>query len=130
MEEGNFSVTVESFAEGHFVKSFKKKYKSQWDVTFSAIIAQLERIDNLLLTTKAEHICDAGEVKIVKTEFRIAGTKESAKTSGNRCIVAWHVERREVSVLLVYGKNDLPGRNETAQWKNLVREAYPELELS
>ncbi|MDQ1299459.1 MAG: hypothetical protein QG636_127 [Patescibacteria group bacterium] len=126
MDEGNTSVVVESFAEGHFIKSFKKKHKAHWDSTFSAIIAQLERIDNLLRTDKAEHICDAGEAKIIKTKFRISGTTESAKTSGNRCIVAWYVERRQVSVLLVYGKTDIPGRNETSQWKNIVREAYPE----
>jgi len=130
MQEGNVSVTVESFAESHYIKSFKKKYQTHWDVTLRAIIAELERVDALLRTARAEHICDANDAKILKTEFKIAGSKESAKTSGNRCIAAWYVERRQVSILLVYGKTDLPGRNETAQWKNIVREAYPELELA
>jgi hypothetical protein len=86
---GNYSVQIEGFAERHFIKSFEKKYKVRWDFTLRAIIAELERIDTLLLTSRAETICDAGDIKIVKTKFRVVGTKESAKTSGNRCIVAW-----------------------------------------
>ena len=120
------SVSIESFAESHYIKSFKKKYKAHWDVTFSAIVAQLERIDNLLLTTKAEYICEAGDAKIIKTEFRVAGSKESAKTSGNRCIVAWYADKQQVSILLVYAKTDIPGHNETVQWKRILKEAYPE----
>ena len=126
--QGNYSVRVEKFAERHFIKGFEKKYRSHWDVTMRAITAELERIDMLLLTDKAETICDADGVRIVKTKFRVAGTKESAKTSGNRCIVAWHAEQQFVAVLLVYGKTDLSGHNETAAWQSMVRENYPEYE--
>ncbi len=127
MEEGNVSVGIEPFAETHYIKSFKKKYKNQWEVTLVAIQSQLEHIDRLLQTAKAEHICDVDNVRIIKTEFKIAGSKESAKTSGNRCIAAWYTDRKHVALLLVYGKADIPGRNETAQWKSMVRAAYPEL---
>ena len=120
----NFSVQIEEFAERHFIKSFQKKYKKQWDATLISIIAELERIDNLLLTDKAETICDAGAIKIIKTKFRVAGTKESAKTSGNRCIVAWHEDKQLVSVLLVYAKTDLSGTNETAEWTKMVKDNY------
>ena len=100
----NYFVQFEAFSERHFIKSFQKKYKIQWDVTLRAIVAELERIDKLLLTDRAEIICGVGDVRIVKTKFKVARTKESAKTSGNRCIVAWHEDKRFVSVLLVYGK--------------------------
>ena len=123
--QGNYSVQIEGFAEKHFIKSFEKKHKKHWDVTLRAIVAELERIDNLLLTSRAEIICDAGDIKIVKTKFTVAGTKESAKTSGNRCIVAWHKDKQFVSVLLVYAKTDITGEKETAQWKKLVKENYP-----
>ncbi len=122
----NNSVQIEKFAEKHFVKTFEKKYKHHWEVTLEAIIAGLERIDTLLETDKATTICDVDTIKIIKTEFRVVGTKESAKTSGNRCIVAWHVEKQHVSILLVYGKTDIRSHNETATWQKLVKENYPE----
>ncbi len=122
----NYSVQIEKFAERHFIKSFEKKYKSHWDITMRAIIAGLERIDLLLTTSRAETVCDAGVVKIVKTEFRVDQSKESAKTSGNRCIVVWNQEKRFVSILLVYGKTDISSHNETAWWQSLIKQNYPE----
>ena len=125
--ESNYSVQIEGFAERHFIKSFEKKHKNHWDVTLRAIIAELERIDNLLLTDKADTIIDAGNIKIIKTEFKIAGSNESAKTSGNRCIVAWNTKERIVSVLLVYGKTDITSKNkETDEWKRMIKDSYPQ----
>ncbi len=123
---GNFSVQIADFATRHFIKNFEKKYKAHWVVTLRAITAELERIDALLQTDRAETICDMDRVRIIKTKFKVAGTKESAKTSGNRCIVAWIPEKQLVQVLLVYAKTDLGGGNETAKWKGLVRENYAE----
>lgn len=123
--ESNYSVQIEDFAERYFIKSFKKKYKSAWDVTLNAIIFQLERIDNFLLTDKAGIVVDSRDIKIIKTEFKIAGRKESAKTSGNRCIVAWHTKDRSVSILLVYNKTDLSSKNkETDGWKSTIKSNY------
>lgn len=122
--QGNFSVKIEDFAERHFIKSFQKKYQGQWDMTRLAIVAELERIDNLLLTERAEIISDTNGIQVIKTKFRVAGTKESAKTSGNRCIVALNKEKQSVSVLLVYAKTDLSGKNETAEWKTIIKEQY------
>lgn len=124
----NYSVRIEEFAERHYIKSFEKKYKAHWGVTLKAIIAALERIDSLLNTDKANFVCGNDLVKLVKVEFRVVATKESAKSSGNRCIVAWHIEKRYVSILFVYGKTDLSGHNETAEWKNIIKENYPEYE--
>lgn len=122
--QGNFSVTVEDFAERHFIKTFQKKYQKSWDITRLAIVAELERVDNLLLTDRAETISDIGGVQIIKTKFRVVGTKESAKTSGNRCIVVLNKEKQSVSILLVYAKTDLSGKNETAEWKAIIKEQY------
>jgi len=122
--QGNYSVQIEDFAGRHFIKSFKKKYKNKWDFTLIAIIAEFARIDNLLNTDRAELICGDEDIKIIKTKFRIAGTKESAKTSGNRCIVAWNKKKQTVSVLLVYTKTDLSGHNETAEWQEIIKNNY------
>ncbi len=122
----NYSVKIETFAERHFIKSFQKKYKIQWDFTLRAIVAELERIDTLLLTDRAETICDVGDIKIIKTKFKVAKTKVSAKKSGNRCIVAWHKDNQLVFILLVYGKINLNGTNETAEWKKIIKNNYPQ----
>ena len=127
--ESNYSVQIEEFAERHFIKSFKKKFNNHWEVTLRAIIFELERIDNLLLTNKADIIIDDSEVKIIKTEFKIAGSKESAKTSGNRCIVAWHKNDNSVFILLVYSKTDLSsGNKETDEWKRMIKDNYSQYE--
>lgn len=124
--EVNYSVQIEDFAERHFIKNFEKKHNKHWDITLSAILFQLERIDNFLLTDKADTIIDAGDIKIIKTEFKIAGSKESAKSSGNRCIVAWDIKDRIVYVLLVYGKTDITSKNkETDEWKKIIKNNYP-----
>lgn len=122
--DGYHSVQIEEFAERYFIKKFHKKYQGNWDVTLVAIQAELGRIDALLFTDKAETIVDAGEVKIIKTQFRVAGTKESAKSSGNRCIVAWHPKELLVSILLVYSKTDLSGKHETAEWQGIIKTNY------
>ena len=125
--ENYFSVTIEEFAERHFIKTFLKKYKNNWLLTFAAVKEELKRIDTFIKSTdKAETIVDAGNIKIVKTKFRVIGTKESAKASGNRCIVALNIDKKEVSLLLVYAKTDLSGKNETAQWQKIVKDNYYE----
>lgn len=122
----NYSVVLGAYAKRHYVSKFKKKYKSAWDVTWEAIVEEFRRIDSLFETSIAEVIVAAGDIKICKTEFRVAKTQESRRGSGNRCIVAVHEDTCTVRVLLVYHKNYLGGRNETAEWKGIIRDNYPE----
>lgn len=124
--QSNYVVIVEDFAIGHFIKKFSNKYNNHWDTTLIAIRGQLERIDILLNTEKAEIIIDAGDIKIIKTQFRVDGTKESAKALGNRNIVAWNIKEKSVHILLIYSKTDLSGHNETAEWQRLIRDNYPQ----
>lgn len=126
MKSTNYTVIFESFTERHFIKTFAKKYKGSWDITFKTITEEFSQIDFLFLKNTAETIVDLENIKICKTEFKIAGTQESRHGSGNRCIVAIHKDTNKVCVLLVYHKNDLGGGNETANWKNMVKENYPE----
>ncbi len=126
MKSTNYTVIFEPFTGRHFVKSFAKKFKGAWDITFLIIKKEFEQIDLLFLRNVAETIVDSGDIKICKTEFKIAGTKESRHGSGNRCIVAIHPVTNEVRVLLIYAKTDLSGSGETAHWKNLIKENYPQ----
>ena len=126
MKSISYTVIFEPFTERHFIKSFARKYKGAWDFTFKFLYQEFEQIDLLFLKNTAETIIDSKDVKICKTEFKISGTRESRHGSGNRCIVAIYKNTNRVCVLLVYNKNDFSGSGETASWKNLVKENYPE----
>ncbi len=122
----NYSVSIQLYAEKHFIKKFRKKYKGSWEITWRAICQGLQRFDSLLKTSIAETITECGDIRIAKTEFRVHGTNESKKASGNRCIVAVHKDTYSVNVLLVYHKSDLGKGNETAKWKQIIKNNYPE----
>src|SRR3989344_2024715 len=123
----SYAIIVEKFAERHYIAKFRKKHKNAWDVTWSAIAEQFKRIESLFgVNNIVEIITDAGDVKICKTEFRIAGPGKSRHASGNRCIIAVRKSTAVVHVLLVYCKGDIGGSNETAGWKAIVKDNYPE----
>ena len=127
MKSIKYAVTIQPFAKRHFIKTFEKKYKGAWDITLTAITDEFEKIDILFLKTIAEQITDKkGDIIICKTEFKISGTQDSRHASGNRCIVAMCKSMATVDVLLVYAKTDIHGSNETAEWKGLIKENYPE----
>jgi hypothetical protein len=126
MRSTSYTVIFEAFTDRHFLRSFVKKYKGAWEITLKIINEEFKQIDLLFLKNAAETIVDSGDVKICKTEFKIAGTKESRHSSGNRCIVAIHTATNEIRVLLVYAKTDLGDSNETAKWKAVIKDNYPE----
>lgn len=127
MDQCKYNVVVEKFAEKHFIKTFLKKYKSNWTKTSSDIIFICGHIENMLKTQRADLISVNGNYRLVKLDFAIFGTKVSPKKSGNRCILVVDDKLRLVRILLVYAKTDLPPKNETQQWKNIVREEYKDL---
>ncbi|MFA5751294.1 MAG: hypothetical protein WCX79_02935 [Candidatus Paceibacterota bacterium] len=123
----NYVVIIEPFADRHYIKTFAKKYRKAWNFTLSAITREFQSFDVILEKSIAEEITDKSiEIVLCKTEFKISGTKESRHGSGNRCIVAKHKNPNKICVLLVYHKNDLGGGNETVNWKNMIKENYPE----
>jgi len=120
-----YSVNIEKYAERHFIKKFEKKYHRAWDITIDTLIREFQSFDILIDKSIAETITETPNIKICKVEFKIAGTNKSRKSSGNRCIVAVHKDVSLVNVLLVYHKNDLGDGNETAKWKQIVKNNYP-----
>lgn len=121
-----YQVVIESFAERHYIKRFSKKYKTSWDFTLKFLCEEFEKVDLLFLKSIAETIVDSKDIKICKTEFKIAGTEVSRHASGNRCIIAVRKSTATVHVLLVYSKGDIGGSNETAGWRAIIKENYPE----
>ncbi len=81
----------------------------------------------MLLTKRADLISAAGNYRLVKLDFTVAGVKKSPKASGNRCILAVDEEMGTVRVLLVYSKNDITAQNETQEWKKMVAAEYPDI---
>ena len=122
-----YDVIFEPFTERHYVRTFAKKYKQAWERTISGLILEFTFVDLLFKKSIAESITDKNaDIVICKTEFKIAGTNVSRHASGNRCIIAIHKSENKVCVLFVYGKTDLSSGNETAEWKNVIRENYSE----
>jgi hypothetical protein len=121
-----YSVNIKQYAERHYIKSFAKKYGRAWDITIETLIRELQSLDVLLDRTIAEMIKETADIKICKVEFKIAGNNQSRHGSGNRCIVAVHKDVGLVNVLLLYHKSHLGDGNETAKWKQIIKDNYSE----
>lgn len=119
-----YTVKTEEFAESHYIKKFRKKYKTHWEITFKGIKIMLEGLDNILGTTIVEEINCLDNMSILKMEFRVFGTNSSKKASGNRCILSLNKGTKEIKILLVYHKSDISSTNETATWKKIIRDNY------
>jgi len=120
-----YLVTTEEFAEKHYLKNFRKKYKNAFDIHWRAYIFMLQRFDLLIERSGTNCIsCISEAIVIYKSEFKMS-PKESAKKSGNRCVVAQDKSMHSIKILLVYCKNDIQGSNETLWWKNLIKNNYP-----
>ena len=122
-----YEVYFESFAERHFIRTFERKHKGAWEKTLAGLVLEFTYVNLLFEKSIAETVCVSpdNDVRICKTEFKIAGTEVSRHASGNRCIIAIHESTKSVHVLLVYHKGDL-GDNETAKWKSYVKDNYPQ----
>lgn len=124
----DYVVEIEKFAQKHFIKKFRKKFKKAWEITESAIIQEAERIDRLTeLTDKAEIVATSGSCCLIKLYFSVAGTKKSAKGSGNRAIILVDNSSYICKILLVYSKNEICPPNETQKWMKVIKSNYPSI---
>lgn len=120
------NVKIEKFAENHFIKRFSKQYKKLWDITLRSILLELERFGEFVKTSHINFISSYDNFFIYKSEFKIAGSKISRKASGNRCILSLDKNKNQITILLIYHKNDIGDKNETAAWKKIIRDNYEE----
>ena len=123
-----YEVIFRPFTDRHFIRTFAKKYKGAWERTLNGLTLEFTLVDLLFDKTIAETISIShdNDLKICKTEFKIAGTEVSRHASGNRCIIAVCKSTQTVHVLLVYSKGDIRGSNETVGWKAIIKDNYPE----
>ena len=121
IESENYIVSFNQYTERHYIKDIEKKYKNAWLLTLDAIENECRRIDNLIgENNHLEIIINYESIKIIKMDFKIAGTKESRKSSGHRCILAMDDKNKKVEILLIYHKSNIIGK-ETAWWKEKIR---------
>ena len=123
-----YEVNFRPFTERHFFRTFARKYKGAWDKTLKGLIIEFTFADVLFEKSIAETICVSSDndIRICKTEFKIAGPGKSRHALGNRCIIAIHKSTVVVHVLLVYAKGNIGKSNETASWKGIIKNNYPE----
>ena len=124
----NYDVEVGKYAERHYIKTFEKKYKGAWTITFSAIFDLTKRIDALIAETdRADEIILFEEHALVKLDFAVAGTRMSPKASGDRVIIYVNKDTRLCIILLVYSKNEIGPPNETQKWQAEIKSNYPDI---
>lgn len=119
-----YDVVFHENTQKHYIKSFKKRYKKNWDVTQRSVEKTLERIFYLYGTNQMDIICTSNKNSILaKFEFKVAGCDMSAKSSGNRCILSIDNTHSIVSVVLVYHKKNIRPHStkETNWWKDHLK---------
>ena len=66
------TIHIQPYAKRHFLKSFKKKYKTAREKTYTSIIQMIERVEKYLKTKLVEEIISYEETALLKVEFSIA----------------------------------------------------------
>ena len=128
-----FCVSYRDYAMSHFRKEFEKKYKGkQWEKTEISFFEDLRRLRMENNTTQKSMQIDQlnhrDDYWLFKYDFRIAGTNESTKSSGNRIIGFIDNKLNKIDILLIYGKTNLPkNKSETAYIKEIIKQNYPEI---
>ena len=108
-----FIVKFSKYAKRHYLKRFEKTYKGkQWDITVESILQDMMRLktssNDLQRTQQVDELWHKNEYWIFKYDFRVAQTKESTKSSGNRCVAFLDNKQNKIIILIIYGKGDLP----------------------
>jgi len=118
-DETLFTVEFDDYAKHHYLKRFEKDYKGkQWDVTVESIFQDMARlrISGLQRTQQVDELWHKDGFWIFKYDFRVAMTKDSTKSFGNRCVAFLDNAANKIMILIIYGKDDLP--------KNIGEQAY------
>ena len=121
-----FTVLFSDYAKLHYLKRFEKDYRGrQWDITVESIFQDMSRIktsdSDLQKTQQVDELWQKDNCWIFKYDFRVAQTKDSTKSSGNRCVAFLDNAANKITILIIFGKGDLP--------KNVGEQAFIEKTL-
>ena len=122
----DYRVVFSDYANRHFLKRFEKDYKGKrWLVTQKSILAQLRRVHALQDTQQVDQLFYGDGFLIFKYDFAVAQTYISAKKSGNRCLVFLDKKTNLQTILVIYGKTDLPkNQSENSYIQNVIKSEF------
>lgn len=129
-DDNLIEVGFTEYAKKHYLKYFLKNYKgTQWSLTLKSILEDIGRIKvkgySIQETQQVDELWHNGNCWIFKYDFRIAGTKKSPKTAGNRCIVFMDAKQNFAEILLIYSKSNLPKNMGEQKWiEETLREEF------
>ena len=128
-DEIDYRVVFSDHAKRHFLKRFEKDYKGKrWLVTQKSIIAQLRRVHAIQETQQVDQLFSGESFLVFKYDFAVAQTNVSAKASGNRCIIFLDKTTSLQTVLIIYGKTDLPkNQSENAYIQSTIKDVFPDV---
>ncbi|MGI9027508.1 MAG: hypothetical protein ACR2FM_01530 [Candidatus Saccharimonadales bacterium] len=113
----DYRVVVSSYAKRYYIKRFSKDYKARvWVATERSILEQLKRIHAVQRSAKVDELKRGSGCLLFKYDFAVAQTNVSPKASGNRCVVFLDSQTHIQTILLVYGKGDLPKNKAETQF--------------
>jgi len=113
----DYRIFFDDYALRHYIKRFAKDYKGKrWLVTQDSIFQDLKRVHEMQKSQQVDELKSGTNCKLFKYDFAVAQSGVSPKASGNRCIVFLDTTKHRESVLLVYGKGDLPKNQHETQY--------------
>ena len=112
-DDNLFTVRFSDYAKLHYLRRFEKDYKGkQWSITVDSIFQDLSRIktcdSDMQKTQQVDELWQKDSFWIFKYDFRVAQTKDSTKSSGNRCVAFLDNSANKITILIIFGKGDLP----------------------
>jgi len=127
--DNDYRVIFSPYAERHYIKRFAKDYKGrQWAVTQDSIFQDLKRIHALTTSQQVDELKHGEDCILFKYDFAVAQTKVSPKASGNRCLIFLDAPRQLQTILLMYGKGDMPkNQQETSYILGVAQNEFPEI---
>jgi len=128
-DNDDYRVVIGEHASRHFIKRFAKDYKGKrWSVTLASIEQDLRRVHALQLTQQVDELKRGSGCILFKYDFAVAQSGVSPKASGNRCVVFLDTEVHAQTILLLFGKSDLPKNHHETDWiYATIRKNYTEL---
>jgi hypothetical protein len=125
-DDNHYLVHIHPYAQRHYIKRFEKDYPGRrWQVTLNSIREDLRRVRALAPTSQVDELRHAGTCWLFKYDFTVALSKVSPKSSGNRCLVFFDSSSHQLTILLLYGKSDLPRKGaETEYLFQTMRTVY------
>lgn len=126
--DDDFRIVFSLYAERHYIKRFAKDYKGKrWTVTQDSIFQDLKRIYALTKGQQVDELSHGEGCILFKYDFAVAQSGISPKASGNRCVVFLDIDRQLETVLILYGKGDLPKKQPENQYVlSVVQREFPE----